>query len=365
MTVPAEAEAGSELAAATNAESEPPTSTSIASVAQALSAFLMLVSVKTATDLLTNVVARPPATAMALVAEIAVFPLIVVWLMASNTVKRFRRLRNPSANDETRDIRNVFVSAVREKPLRLLGIGSVYAFDNLVYFFAQSNVGAVTYTVLAQTKIFFTVGVLRLRNMLGELRPAQVAGLALLFAGANLVALKDVAAFGRAASSGNRLLGIAALLTGQAATSAANVAYERRLREPGCDVWVRNVQLTSAITFWLAVSSLVRTTIILASGGTPPSAYALFEAFCAPWVWLVVGLKAATAVLIALTIKAGGNVLYAISKPWPVVFATMATWVALGQMPSIGFLSGVISSVAGILLFYASKAPEGEATGAK
>ena len=79
----------------------------------------------------------------------------------------------------------------------------------------------------------------------------------------------------------------------------------------------------------------------------------------------MVALKAASAVLIALTISAGGNVLYAISKPWPVVFATMATWMALGKMPSIGFLSGVISSVVGILLFYVSKAPEGKAKGAK
>ena len=88
-------------------------------------------------------------------------------------------------------------------------------------------------------------------------------------------------------------------------------------------------------------------------GGVPPSPRVLLEAFRAPWVWLVVTLKAATAVLIALTIKAGGNVLYAISKPWPVVFATLVTCIALGKVPSIGLLAGVGLSVAGIGLYYA------------
>ena len=289
--------------------------------------FIGLVMVKTATDLITNHVARPPATAMALVSEIAIFPLIVVWLLLANGLKRFRA----GSEAQTIDVGQVFLSAFRDRPLRLCAIGSIYALDNLFYFFVQSNVGAVTYTVLAQTKIFFTVAVLRLRDMLGELQRGQKAGLICLFAGATLVALKDVAT-GVAATSGNRGLGIAGLLFAQGATATANVAYERQLREPGCDKWVRNVRLTAMITLWLAVSSVVRTALIVASGGTPPAPHALFAAFCAPWVWLVVSLKAASAVLIALTISAGGNVLYAISKPWPVVFATLTTCFMLGKV---------------------------------
>ncbi|EOD32576.1 hypothetical protein EMIHUDRAFT_456055 [Emiliania huxleyi CCMP1516] len=264
--------------------------------------FLSLVSVKTATDLITNHVRRPPATAMALVSEIAIFPLIVAWLVVGNGV---RRLRGASAAGD-RDIGAVFRRAITEQPLRLSAIGSVYALDNMLYFFAQSNVGAVTYTVLAQAKIFFTVAALRMRGMLGPLRPQQMLGLSCLFGGAVLVALKD------------------------AMTSFANVAYERQLREPGCDLWAA----------------------ILGSGGVPPSPAALLAAFRAPWVWLV----AASAVLIALTISAGGNVLYAISKPWPVVFATLTTCVVLGNVPSLGFLGGIALSVSGIGLYYAARA---------
>ena len=273
--------------------------------------FLALVSVKTATDLVTNHVVRPPATAMALVAELSIFPLIVLWLAVGNGLKLLRRLgsSDDSASTPLRNIPAVFTDAAADRQgcLDLLGIGAVYALDGLVYFYAHSNVGAVTYTVLAQTKIFFTVAALRLRGMLSQLSLAQFAGLVSLFFGATLVSLKDVAT-GVAATSGNRAVGITCLLLGQACTSLANVAYEKRLRSPGADLWVRNVQLTASISLWLAVSSAVRAALILASGGVPPPPGDLLAAFCAPWVWLVVALKAATAVLIALTISAGGNV---------------------------------------------------------
>jgi len=314
--------------------------------------FLGLVSVKTATDIITNYVARPPATAMSLAAELAIFPLIILWLSVENLVLRLRG----APVSERKDIVGIFKQAFTPGNglFRLCTIGSVYALDNLFYFFAQSNVGAVTYTVMAQTKIFFTVGMLRMRGMLSELKSSQLLGLALLFGGACLVALKDVAT-GVAAASGNRALGIAGLLCAQAATATANVAYERQLREPGSDLWVRNVQLTSMITLWLIISTLVRTAVIVGSGGTPPAPKALLAAFCAPWVWLVVALKAASAVLIALTISAGGNVLYAISKPWPVVFATIATCMVLGRVPSAGFLAGIFLSILGIGLYYFNK----------
>ena len=397
--------------------------------------FLALVSVKTATDLVTNHVVRPPATAMALVAELSIFPLIVLWLAVGNglpkpriSVKLLRRLgsSDDSASAPLRNIPAVFTDAAADRQgcLDLLGIGAVYALDGLVYFYAHSNVGAVTYTVLAQTKIFFTVAALRLRGMLSQLSLAQFAGLVSLFFGATLVSLKDVAT-GVAATSGNRAVGITCLLLGQACTSLANVAYEKRLRSPGADLWVRNVQLTASISLWLAVSSAVRAALILASGGVPPPPGDLLAAFCAPWVWLVVALKAATAVLIALTISAGGNVprrapdgghpwttaarhqpgcllsnalgrarstqwavaeaapggtrpaprassprhvaprhratpspqqvLYAVSKPWPVVLATLVTCITLGKVPSLGFIAGITLSVSGIALYYFGK----------
>ena len=47
--------------------------------------------------------------------------------------------------------------------------------------------------------------------------------------------------------------------------------------------------------------------------------------------------------------------LYAISKPWPVVIATLATCLVYGSIPSAGFLGGVMLSTMGILLYYAGK----------
>jgi|NorSeaMetagenome_1021524.scaffolds.fasta_scaffold335588_2 hypothetical protein len=46
------------------------------------------------------------------------------------------------------------------------------------------------------------------------------------------------------------------------------------------------------------------------------------------------------------------QVLYAVSKPWPVVLATFATCITLGKVPSLGFIGGITLSVSGIALYY-------------
>ena len=55
------------------------------------------------------------------------------------------------------------------------------------------------------------------------------------------------------------------------------------------------------------ISYAVRFAGVAAAGGVAQSPAALLAAFCAPWVWLVVMLKAMTAVLKALMLKACGN----------------------------------------------------------
>ena len=79
--------------------------------------FLALVSVKTATDLVTNHVVRPPATAMALVAELSIFPLIVLWLAVGNGLKLLRRLgsSDDSASTPLRNIPAVFTDAAADR----------------------------------------------------------------------------------------------------------------------------------------------------------------------------------------------------------------------------------------------------------
>ena len=47
--------------------------------------------------------------------------------------------------------------------------------------------------------------------------------------------------------------------------------------------------------------------------------------------------------------------LYAVSKPWPVVLATLATCITLGKVPSRGFIAGITLSVSGIALYYFGK----------
>ena len=112
-----------------------------------------------------------------LVTELAVFPLIAIWLAAANLLMACGVWGRKGGTDRTPyNIRAVFSRAATDQPALLLGIGLVYALDSVFYFYAQSNLGAVTYTVLAQTKIFFTVAALRMRGMLGSAAGAQVYG---------------------------------------------------------------------------------------------------------------------------------------------------------------------------------------------
>ena len=56
-----------------------------------------------------------------------------------------------------------------------------------------------------------------------------------------------------------------------------------------------------------------------------------------------------------LPAASGKAIMAAISKPWPVVIATLATCLLYGAIPSAGFLGGVTLSVAGIGLYYSAR----------
>ena len=115
--------------------------------ASAVAIMLMLVSVKTFTDLLTNSVARPPATAMALVTELTIFPLTAIVLTACNFVARMKQQGSSDGAADFKppfDLGGICKASVTEKPGRLMVIGLAYALYSVFLFLVKSNVGAVT-----------------------------------------------------------------------------------------------------------------------------------------------------------------------------------------------------------------------------
>lgn len=312
-----------------------------------------LILIKSSTDIVTNYVARPPAAAMALAAELMVFPVIISWIMGRNLQ---RRLKGTAKREEFKEytVRKVFNQARKDDPMRLGVIGLVYALDNLVYFYALSNLGAATYCVLAQTKIFFTAFFLRLRGLARKFSRQQILGLTSLFCGAVMVSLRDVAS-GVAAAGGNKALGVLAVLIGQASSAYANVAYEESLKRGNSNMWVRNVQLTAAISFWLLLSNMARHAFGGAAMLDGAGMAEIAEGFSRKGVQLVVLLKALSAIAIAATFKYGGNILYASSKPWPVMLAAVAAWLMTGAAPPALFVVGVLASVGGMFLYYSAK----------
>jgi len=93
------------------------------------------------------------------------FPITFVWLLGGNALNMFAR---SSPRPTRHDIPAIIREAVTDRPLSLMPLGFIWALDQLLYFFALSNLGAVTYTVLAQTKIFFTVAFLRSQGLVGS-----------------------------------------------------------------------------------------------------------------------------------------------------------------------------------------------------
>jgi len=322
----------------------------------AWTAVSLLVSIKCAADLATSFVARPPAAATALVSELAAFPITFAVLLGANAFARLRRtIKQESGTDVLpHDFRAIAQEAISDRPFSLMPLGFIWAFDQLLYFFALSNLGVVTYTVLAQTKIFFTVAFLRQRGLVSKLSRLQKFSFVMLFVGATLVALREVP-MGVVAKGGNRGLGAVAVLVGHVMTCWANVKFEARLREPSGSPWARHLQVLFSISLALAMTGATQTAVNVLRGGHLPSMAATAVAFSKPGVWIVVALKAMSVVCIALTLRVGGNVLFAVSKPWPVILVTVVTCIARGALPPVQFVLGVVLSVAGIWTYYGTQ----------
>ena len=113
-----------------------------------------------------------------------------------------QRLRGGPAA-ERRDIVGVFRDALTDRPSASARSAPCMP-STTSSTFSHNRTWARSRTRCSlRPRSFFTVAVLRMRNMLGEFRVGQKVGLGFLFLGAVLVALRDVAT-GVAATSGNR-----------------------------------------------------------------------------------------------------------------------------------------------------------------
>jgi UDP-sugar transporter A1/2/3 len=162
----------------------------------------------------------------------------------------------------------VFREALSSSPFSNAWISLCYAFNNLLYFDALSVLSAVAYQVLSQSKTLFTAGLMHL--IVGkQLVFRQLVAIAMLICGGLLVQLQELAragAAGKAASTAAVtaagrasispvLWGAALVLFSSFVSALPNVAYERKLKTEGENVWVNNIQVTVWLLIWIGAAS--------------------------------------------------------------------------------------------------------------
>jgi len=270
--------------------------------------FLLLVALvlqKCVTDVLTNLTRRTStysATSVALLSEVAKFPLLIVAvaLFGGGWKRVAPTLRN----------------TVSDRPFSLVWVSLCYSVQNVLYFLALSHLSAESYQVLSQSKLLFTAG-LMMGIMQTRLRLEQWSALGMLIGGSLLVQLSEASR--AVVAGGNAYLGGLWAILGSLLSSLPNVYYEKLLKEKGTDEWARNIQMTFWIFLW-----------ILASMCFEGNGLRIDLSGFSLNVWLIIALKALNCLLIPATLKYADNILYSYAKPTSIVLTCALSSIVSG-----------------------------------
>lgn len=285
---------------------------------------LALVLQKCITDVLTNLTRRTAtysATSVALLSEIAKFPLLIlaVVMFGGGLRRVVPTLKN----------------TVKDRPFSLVWVSLCYSIQNILYFLALSHLSAESYQVLSQSKLLFTAGLMA--GILGtRLRALQWGALGMLLGGSLLVQLSEASR--SVVLGGNAYLGGLWAILGSLLSSLPNVYYEKLLKEKDTDEWARNIQMTFWIFLW-----------ILFSMGFEGKGFVIDFTGFSPNVWFIIALKALNCLLIPATLKYADNILYSYAKPSSIVLTCALSSIVSGTPPAPRFLGGmalVLSSIA-------------------
>jgi len=243
-------------------------------------------------------------------------------------------------------VRPVLREAVTDRPFSLSLPGFAYSVQNILYFQALSHLSVATYQILSQSKLLFTAmfmtGLLNVR-----LSTRQVLALVLLMAGTVCTQLSEIPR--SAVVGGNPLYGGFLTLAGALLSAFPNVYYEKVLKTKGQNQWVRNIQLTFWIWFWLIIISIPD--MLSAARGTQASLQGGMLSGITFWVWVVILLQSFKCLLIPAALKYGDNIIYSYAKPSSILLTALSTAVVSGILPSNAFLCGAALVFASMWLY--------------
>jgi UDP-sugar transporter A1/2/3 len=195
----------------------------------------------------------------------------------------------------------------------------LYTLQNNLLYLALSNLSGAEYQVTFQLKILFTAlfSVMILgRNLAGR----QWFALAVLMAGVMAVQSRSVAETRHvqvSAAAWQRSLGYAAILGASIISGLAGVCMERALKRPGASMCVTNLQSS-------CIGALIALMLSLLHDGKAIRSMGFLQGYSC-LVWLIIGLQAASGLLVARVLKHSGSILKCFGNAVSVVLTCLVS----------------------------------------
>jgi len=242
-------------------------------------------------------------------------------------------------------LRPILKASVTSSPFSLAFLGLAYAAQNILYFEALSHLSVAGYQLISQSKLLFT-GLFMSVMLKKRLSGRQYAALVLLMCGTVFTQLSEMSR--SASAGGNALYGGILTLLGALLAALPNVYYEKVLKTEGVNQWVKNIQITFWIWFWIVVISIPS---LFGSGGIQQMTTSNMFAGISAWVWVVIVLQSLKCLLIPATLKYADNIMYAFAKPSSILVTAFCSAAISKILPNAQFILGTALVFASMWLY--------------
>ncbi|KAF7250743.1 hypothetical protein EG68_08493 [Paragonimus skrjabini miyazakii] len=219
---------------------------------------------------------------------------------------------------------------------RVLVPAALYLVQNNLLYVAISNLNAVAYQILYQSKIFTTA--FFMVTMMGrKLFSTQWTALFLLFVGIVLSQWNpethDSIKTAESTTYPSTLVGFLALVCASFSSGFAGVYFEKILKGTAPSIWVRNIQLAIfGILIGLCGVFTYDRSAVLERG--------FFQGYT-PIVWLVVLLQTCSGLGVAFVMKYADNILKGFAAGLSIILSSVISYLVLSDFtPSIATFAG-------------------------
>jgi len=217
----------------------------------------------------------------------------------------------------------------------------LYVVQNNLLYLALTNLDAATYQVCYQLKILTTAlfSVLMLQRQFSR---KKWFSLIFLTIGVAIVQISGNAQADTSdSSSGNRTLGLVAILFAACTSGFSGVFFEKMLKGSSTSLWMRNIQMGLPSIIIAYLTAYMEDGAIIAEKG--------FFVGYSPVVWTVVVVQAIGGLIVAVVIKYADNVLKTFAASASIVISCGFSAIFFNFRPNLAFLCGasfvVISTV--------------------